>query len=162
MTKNLKNKTEKRKIGDIGENLACRFLESKGYKIIGRNYLKPYGEIDIVAKKGRETIFIEVKSVTRHFEAKKSGQARAGSFSHETSESSLEEYDHSGTRVTDGGYRPEDNLHPWKLKRLTRAINSYLVEKNIGEGDWRFDIITVYLNPETKKAKVEHLEGIVL
>ena len=139
MNKIPKNKTEKRKIGDIGENLACRFLESKGYKIIGRNYLKPFGEIDIIVRKGKETVFIEVKSVTRV---------------------PLPENLDNGTRVT--GYRPEDNLHSWKLKRITRAINSYLVENRIGEGDWRFDVVAVYLNPNTKQAKIEHMEGIVL
>ncbi|MDO8590780.1 MAG: YraN family protein [bacterium] len=142
MTKISKNKTEKQKIGEIGESLACRFLEEKGYEIIGRNYLKPWGEIDVVAHKDGITVFVEVKTVTRV------------PFGPQNDEN-------IGTRVTNG-YRPEDNLHPWKLKRLTRAINSYLVEKRIGEGDWRFDVITVYLNPETKKAKVEHLQNIVL
>ncbi|MDO8523461.1 MAG: YraN family protein [bacterium] len=58
------SKTKKRKIGDMGEELASRFLEKKGYKIIERNYLKKWGEIDIVAKNREGLHFIEVKSLT--------------------------------------------------------------------------------------------------
>jgi|SRR3989338_2051219 len=64
-------KSEKRKIGDIGEELTARFLEKKGYKIIEQNYLKKWGEIDIVAKNKDMLHFIEVKSLTlreRQFE----------------------------------------------------------------------------------------------
>ncbi|MDO4617997.1 MAG: YraN family protein [Clostridia bacterium] len=53
---------EKRKIGDIGEDAACKFLENKGYKIIKRNFYCRVGEIDIIATNGTETIFIEVKT----------------------------------------------------------------------------------------------------
>ena len=57
-------KTEKRKIGDIGEEFTCRFLEGRGYKIVERNYLKKWGEIDIVAENKDGLHFIEVKSLT--------------------------------------------------------------------------------------------------
>ena len=33
------NRTEKRKLGDIGENVACDFLEGRGFEILERNYL---------------------------------------------------------------------------------------------------------------------------
>ena len=54
--------TEKRKIGDIGEDAAVKFLEDKGYKIIKRNFYCRVGEIDIIALCGEETVFIEVKT----------------------------------------------------------------------------------------------------
>ena len=58
--------TEKRRLGDLGENIACSFLEKRGFEIIERNYLRKWGEIDIVTKKGGVVRFIEVKSgVTR-------------------------------------------------------------------------------------------------
>ena len=53
--------------GSFAEGLAEKFLEGRGYKILGRNYRKPWGEIDIIAEKlarssGGESIliFIEV------------------------------------------------------------------------------------------------------
>ncbi|MEW6701437.1 MAG: YraN family protein [Bacteroidota bacterium] len=51
----------KRKTGNYGEDLACKFLEKSGYKIIERNYIYEHGEIDIVAKDGDELVFVEVK-----------------------------------------------------------------------------------------------------
>ena len=46
----MKNVTEKRKVGNLGEDLACRFLIKRGFDIIERNYLNECGEIDIIAK----------------------------------------------------------------------------------------------------------------
>ncbi|MEK7519971.1 MAG: YraN family protein [Patescibacteria group bacterium] len=55
-------KTSQRKTGDLGEELTCQYLIRKGYRIIERNYLMKYGEIDIIAKKDKEIVFIEVKT----------------------------------------------------------------------------------------------------
>ncbi|ACM22609.1 hypothetical protein ACMTAS_0256 [Thermotoga neapolitana DSM 4359] len=44
------------------EDLACDFLKKKGYRILERNYRTKYGEIDIIARCGKETVFVEVKS----------------------------------------------------------------------------------------------------
>jgi len=46
----MENKIDNRKTGNLGEDLACRYLKIKGFEIIERNYWKKYGEIDIVAK----------------------------------------------------------------------------------------------------------------
>jgi len=56
-----------RAVGDIGEGIAARFLSRKGYEIIGRNVKTFVGEIDIVARKDPEIVFVEVK--TRRFPA---------------------------------------------------------------------------------------------
>ena len=52
----------KLKIGRLGEKIAKHFLEGKGYKIIEQNYKTKYAEIDLVAKKGNELIFVEVRT----------------------------------------------------------------------------------------------------
>lgn len=54
----------KREFGDIGENIACKYLVDKKYKIIERNFSCKQGEIDIVAKDlvKNEYVFIEVKT----------------------------------------------------------------------------------------------------
>ena len=49
-------------LGAIGENTAADFLIQKGYKILARNFRKPFGEIDIVANLKKDLIFVEVKS----------------------------------------------------------------------------------------------------
>ena len=128
--------TEKQKLGKMGEDLACRFLDKNGYRVIERNYLKKWGEIDIVAKKGGKLHFVEVKSVSREM---------SEGVIHETS------------------YRPEDNMHPWKLQRLGRAIQSYLLDRDVPENvDWQFDVATVYIDQGRGLHKVFILEDVVL
>ena len=122
----------KRKIGDIGEEVAVKYLERKGFRILERNYLRKWGEIDIVAEKGNLLSFIEVKSVSRE----------------------------NGSR---GTYRPEENVSPTKLKRLHRAIRTYLLDRKVPDSrEWRVDVACVYLDFSTRKAKVEMLENVIL
>lgn len=58
----------KKEIGNIGEDVAVEYLENMNYKIIQRNFLSRYGEIDIIAKdiKSNEIVFIEVKTRTNN------------------------------------------------------------------------------------------------
>ena len=49
-------------LGSEGEELAAKFLIKKGYRIVERNYKTPIGEIDIIAKDGNTTVFVEVKT----------------------------------------------------------------------------------------------------
>lgn len=63
-------KKQEKNIGKEGEKLAAEFLKRKGYKIIARNFKnskgRQLGEIDIIAERNKELIFVEVK--TREFE----------------------------------------------------------------------------------------------
>lgn len=123
-------KTKKREFGDIGEDIVCKFLLRKGYKVIERNYLKPWGEIDIIAENDKGLVFVEVKSVSRE----------------------------GGSRES---FRPEENMHPRKLKRLYRAIQTYLIEKKVpGDKAWRIDLACVFMDFSARKARVEVIENI--
>ena len=51
-------------IGTLGENIAKNYLEKRGYKILETNYKTKIGEIDIIAQKGKNLVFIEVKTIT--------------------------------------------------------------------------------------------------
>lgn len=137
--------SEKQKIGEIGENVACKFLVKHGFTILERNYTKKWGEIDIVAQRqenrGLKLYFIEVKAVTRDL----------SDVSRITSKDSLDQY------------RPEDNMHPWKLKRLSRTIQTYLVSKHVSEStEWQFDLLVVFLDMKNKKARVKRVEDVIL
>ncbi|MGL4913592.1 MAG: YraN family protein [Romboutsia sp.] len=55
-----------REKGEVGENIASKYLISKGAQIIERNYRIKSGEIDIIAKLDNELVFIEVKSRTNN------------------------------------------------------------------------------------------------
>lgn len=147
-------KTEKQRIGKIGEDIACKYLEKQGFSIVERNYWKKYGEIDIVAKKEGILHFIEVKSVSRQLAPAPVTRV-------------------TGNKGGIGEYRPEDNLHSWKLRRLGRTIQVYLEERGVSpsyakasagkrETVWQVDAITVLVDERKRVGRVEVLENIVI
>ena len=118
--------------GEQGEQKAFDYLVKRGFKVIERNYTRKWGELDIVAKKGSVLHFIEVKSLTLRDKISR-----------------------------ENSYRPEDNMHFAKIKRLKRALETYLIDREVPEDtEWQFDLICVYFNGN--KAEVECIEDIVL
>jgi putative endonuclease len=122
-----------KQIGQLGEDIACRFLQKRGFTIEERNYLKKWGEIDIIARKGAVSHVIEVKTVQKPQKA-------------------------NGER--NEAYRPEENVHPQKLKRIRRALQSYLLEG--GGVEWQFDVLAVTLDVHGKRAECLFLENLTL
>ncbi len=53
-------------VGNYGEEVACKYLQKLGYKILERNYRIRGGEIDIVAKDGSSLVFVEAKTRWSH------------------------------------------------------------------------------------------------
>lgn len=133
--------TKKRQIGNTGEEIACKYLVSRGFSVIERNYLRKCGEIDIVAEKEGKIHFIEVKSVSREISAKTDRRV-----SHETS-----------------GFRPEENVSKSKLGKIKKTIQLYLMEKKLPETcDWTFDVITVFLDFNRRIGRVNMIKDIIL
>ncbi len=123
---------QKLKIGPLGESVVCRHLREHGYVILERNYRKIWGEIDIIAEKKGTVHFFEVKTVSRE------SSSSAGQ-----------------------GIGPEENLHERKIKRLDRAIQSYLQEHKATQGGkWQLDAALVWLDFAKKTAEIELLENI--
>ncbi len=56
--------TSAKKIGNMGEDLATKFLKQRNYKILKRNYRSKNNEIDIICKYQNVLIFVEVKTRT--------------------------------------------------------------------------------------------------
>ncbi|MGL5676905.1 MAG: YraN family protein [Cellulosilyticaceae bacterium] len=54
-------KQNNRVIGSYYEDRAATFLESKGYRLLARNFRNAKGEIDIIATDGEYTVFVEIK-----------------------------------------------------------------------------------------------------
>ena len=52
----------KKEQGFAGEQIAEKFLKGNGYKILGKNYSTKAGEIDIIARKNKILVFVEVKT----------------------------------------------------------------------------------------------------
>jgi putative endonuclease len=130
--------SETQKIGEIGENIAVKFLMKHSFLILDRNYTRKWGELDIVAEKNNKLHFIEVKSVSR-------------------------ETLNSVNRETLDSYHPEDNMHPWKMKRMSRTIQTYLLNKNVDEDkEWQVDLLVVFLDIKNKKARIKVVSDIIL
>ena len=129
--------------GRLGEDIAAKFIANKGFNIIARNYRRKWGEIDIVAEFDNELHFIEVKAVSRE---------NKNDVTHET----------NSIRNNDA-YRAEDNIHPTKLKRLSRTIQSYLASEGMSSSEnWHFDAITVIMNGVSRKAFVTMINDLIL
>ena len=133
------NRTNKRRIGDQGEEYVLDYLRERGYEILDRNYLKKWGELDIVALKDSVIHFVEVKTVSREI------------FNLDVNHETFDEY------------RAEDNMHPYKLKRLARTIQTYLLDNTSsisGEVEWQFDLAVVHLGENTHTVYLE--EDLIL
>lgn len=126
MTKNT------RKIGELGELIACEYLVKKGFSITTRNYRKSWGEIDIIANKDSLIHFIEVKSVSNT--------------SSVISGHNPEENVH-GWKIR-------------QIRKMVQTYfdeNAFGLDT-----EFVFHVICVYLNYKTRKAKVRMIENIIL
>lgn len=56
----------RRTTGRQGEDIAARYLQTRGYHILARNVRTPHGEIDLIARKDDILVFVEVKTRTSH------------------------------------------------------------------------------------------------
>jgi Holliday junction resolvase-like predicted endonuclease len=133
----ISKKQQNKVIGDWGETIVANYLQNKGFIIVGRNYRQKWGEIDVIAQYANKTHFVEVKTV-----------------SYET-RIDLER------AVSYGTWRPEENVHPLKLQRLARTIETWLAEFN-WEGDWQIDVAAVRIVPRETYATIKYLNNIVL
>ena len=119
--------TYRTNLGNFGEDFACKYLVDKGYKIIERNFRKPWGEIDIIAKAPDKTlVFIEVKTLRQS-----SGLAK---------EEQLQ---------------PEDQLTNSKLQKLKRTASLYAGHRQElikDEKGWRIDLIALTLQETSGQA----------
>lgn len=131
-------------VGKIGEDIACEFLVKRGHEIIRRNYRKYFGELDIVTKQEKTFHFVEVKTVSREIT--------------------------DNSKVTDVSdeHRAEDNVHPWKLKRLHRTINAFLCDVEVNPWmfsqetcDWVLDVIVINIDLKRKLARIKLMDNIV-
>lgn len=124
-------------IGKTGEDIAEIWLKNRKFSIIVRNYNRKWGEIDIVARGTDQIVhFVEVKTVS--YETKEDLEYAV---SHET-------------------WRPEENVHIQKQKRLSRAIQTWLVDKNY-PGKWQIDIIAIRIVPREKYCCIVLIENVI-
>lgn len=125
------------KIGKLGESIALRFLESKNYSLLDRNFRRKWGELDLVVKKDEQIVFVEVKTVSCFVPG---GVPREGEDKH----------------------RPEDKVGVHKRDRLRRIIQTYLGKFSNQPTNWRVDLICVYLDKKRERSEIKWLENIIV
>ncbi|MBQ9819826.1 MAG: YraN family protein [Bacteroidales bacterium] len=57
-------KTSRKRLGDLGEDLASRYLEQLGHTVLERNWRHSHLEIDLITLDAEGLHFVEVKSRT--------------------------------------------------------------------------------------------------
>jgi putative endonuclease len=126
-----KSKTSQK--GEVGEGIACQFLERKGFKILERNYRKPWGEIDIIAEKGDVVHFVEVKASSRSLA-------------------------NNGSREID--YRPEEMATQAKLHKVARTSALYMEGKRDAR-EFQIDVVGVLMDEERRMARCRFFEQVL-
>ncbi|MBU3964158.1 YraN family protein [Patescibacteria group bacterium] len=120
-----------KEIGEIGEEIARRYLEEKGYKILTKNFFKTanglkIGEIDIVAQKQGVIIFFEVKTLS------------------------------NGTR-----FAPESKINFQKQGKISKIAQIWLDENSVPqESLWQIDALAIVLDFCSRKARISHFQNI--
>lgn len=115
-------------VGRSGEDAACRYLIGNGYRIIERNFQRPWGELDIIAIEPKTKIlaFIEVKTLAIR-------QSTSRNI--------------AGLPDERANLRPEDNLTYSKLEKLKRTASLYAGHRPelVSDSGWRIDLVAVEL-----------------
>lgn len=130
-------------LGKSGEDSACRYLVDKKFKIIERNYRKPWGELDIIAKSPDKTlVFVEVKTM------RQSGNQSGNQ-------------PNSYPQLPNSEIDPEMQMTQAKIKKVKRTASLYanscpeLIDKNRG---WRIDLLALTI--DGKDCIINHYENI--
>lgn len=63
------DRNKRQKLGQEGEDIACRFLTDKGHTIIERNWRSGHLEIDIISVSADGIHFVEVKTRRENIQA---------------------------------------------------------------------------------------------
>ena len=122
--------------GALGETVARKWLNDKGFSIVADNYRQKTGEIDVIAKQSTVIHFVEVKTVSYD---SKLALNRA---------------------VSAHDWRPEEQVHEQKIHKISRTIEIWLLD-NKWEGEWQIDIAAVRLVPSEKYARINWLWNVI-
>lgn len=119
-------------LGKLGEEIAAKYLASKGFNILELNFYKRWGEIDIVAldpstSSGQVTtlVFVEVK-----------------------------------TRMEYDRISPEESMTPWKIASVKKSGLYYKNLHPELPDLLRIDFVGVVLNENLKPTKINHILNI--
>ncbi len=108
---------QRKKCGRVGEEIAQRFLEARGYRVVEVNWHSRFGEIDIIAVKEGVMHFCEVKSRT--------------SVAFGTPEEAVNRKKLHKIQKTIQCYLQEHGFTPWQIDIFAIYLTSTLAPKKI-------------------------------
>jgi putative endonuclease len=120
-------------LGKIGEEAAIKFLKKLGYEILERNYQNNFGR-----RLGEIDIIAKEKEEIIFVEVKTRDFSKY--------ESTL----------------PEENITRSKLHKLNKIASCYIRNRKLWDKPHRFDAISVWLDLDSKKAKIKHIRSMFL
>lgn len=121
-----------KQLGQFGENIACDYLKNNGYRILDRNYVKLWDD----KTKGEIDIVVRKDKIISFVEVK--------------------------AMADNPDFFPEDKVNYKKQKKLIKLAQSWLSENRIPlDSAWQIDVVSVTINTQTKKTKVQQFENIV-
>ncbi|MCD5396262.1 MAG: YraN family protein [Candidatus Pacebacteria bacterium] len=122
---------DKKETGQFGENLAIQYLQKKGYKILDKNFTY----FSRQGKKfGEIDIVAEKEGIIVFFEIK--------------------------TQKENKYFDPSERINSKKIKRMQNLAEIWLRKHRLGGRPFEIDLITILLDFENKKAKIEHFKNI--
>lgn len=126
-------------IGNFGEDIAERYLKSKGFIILSRNFSASGGEIDIIGFKRGTLVFFEVKTRSNNLFGLPSDAVDSNKISRiqKTAWKFLQAYS-SANKIP--------VFYPMGIT-IKRKIRKQ-----------RIDVIEVYLSPDKRVEKINHLK----
>ena len=140
--------------GDIGEQIACEYLEKKGYRILHRNLKLTSCEVDIVAEAyfddfvnliSQKRSFSDLFAKLLHVKPRKKNIKKQGERTLVFVEVKTRESEEHGA--------PEEAVDAYKKGRYVTAAKSYIVKYGEQNTPVRFDVIAI------EDDKVNHIEN---
>jgi putative endonuclease len=122
---------QRRRHGELGEQIAADHLSNRGYSIVARNFRTRYGELDLIAADDRSIVFCEVKTRVAGTRAGPDGPLDAI------------------------GPRKRDRLRRMAAQWLADGTAADRPRRS----ELRFDAIGVVLSPAGRLLALEHLEN---
>lgn len=126
-----------KRIGDIGEDLACRYLEDKDFAILERNFVMTWSgaekcEIDVIARHADIIHFVEVKTIMLYTDNYRSNFFQA-----------LSKINYS------------------KRKKIEKAMEYWIIKTKGRFGEkYQIDALAVNILNDFKGAKIKFVENV--
>jgi len=122
-----------KELGAYGEKIAAEYLGKKGYRIIDKNFLVKLSSL----RKGEIDIVSKKNGVICFVEVKTL-----------TGENLI--------------ISPQEKVNFQKQRQLVKISQLWLIKNKIPlDSKWQIDIVAIILDPETKKAEIQHFENAV-